>query len=750
MPLINDQLKNASLENRTSDPSAGTIGRAWCRTDTSPRVVKWDDGSSIRTVVTTDNTQTLTNKTLTAPVIDAASMTEQGSTPASPSSGTRKLYVKTDGYPYLLDSAGTETRIGTGSSSTINYILNPDAETDTTGWALYNDGATATPVDGTSGSASGNVALSRSTTDPIRGAAHFLLTKSNAASIQGQGVSYDFTIARADQAKVHAISFEYKTSSNFTAGDSSDIRVYVYDVFTGVFCPVTPNTIQGNGDNYQKFYGTFQSSAGSRSYRLIFHVATSDTDNWTFAFDNVVVGPQTAALGSPITDWDTSLTFTPVSAAFGTLAASNIQSRRIGGDIHVRGWFTAGTTAASTASITLPIGIDTNRISTTTNKQRIGTATALNTSTGDVYSELAIFFDGSTTGSVYITDQQGTTTNQLVKRNGSDVLGTGCTLTFEFSYPASGLSSNVLMSNDADTRVCVARYYSTAGQSIPDNTETIIDFATKSYDTHAAVTTGASWKFTAPISGYYRVNLNVDFVSSTAWTIGESAYFTLKKNGTTFSYPATTRLHVTGANAGVSLNGSDIIQLNAGDYISLYVAQNTGGSLALDTTGGSNFVSVERISGPSAVMAAERVFARYSTNTAQSISNNSATVVNFEDVTTDSHAAVTVGASWKFTAPRADVYRVSSIVSLASDAGWEVGETAYIALYKNGSIYSYLNRFICQATATMTVSMNGSDEVSLNAGDYIQIYVYQNSDGAIALDGGTEQNRVSISAVGNK
>ena len=50
--------------------------------------------------------------------------------------------------------AGSSTNwseVGSGAGG-INYILNPDAEAGTTGWATYADTAAATPVDGTGGS----------------------------------------------------------------------------------------------------------------------------------------------------------------------------------------------------------------------------------------------------------------------------------------------------------------------------------------------------------------------------------------------------------------------------------------------------------------------------------------------------------------------------------------------------------------------------------------------------------------------
>lgn len=62
MAKIYSQLISAQAENKASDYSTGTPGRFWFNTGSS--LLKFDDGSSVRTVVTTDNTQTLTNKTL--------------------------------------------------------------------------------------------------------------------------------------------------------------------------------------------------------------------------------------------------------------------------------------------------------------------------------------------------------------------------------------------------------------------------------------------------------------------------------------------------------------------------------------------------------------------------------------------------------------------------------------------------------------------------------------------------------------
>ncbi len=71
MPNIYSQLIQAQLENLGSDPTPGIKGLAFF--NTADGLAKFDDGSAIRTLITADNTQTLTNKKLsdsTTTIID--------------------------------------------------------------------------------------------------------------------------------------------------------------------------------------------------------------------------------------------------------------------------------------------------------------------------------------------------------------------------------------------------------------------------------------------------------------------------------------------------------------------------------------------------------------------------------------------------------------------------------------------------------------------------------------------------------
>lgn len=60
----------------------------------------------------------------------------------------------------------------------------------------------------------------------------------------------------------------------------------------------------------------------------------------------------------------------------------------------------------------------------------------------------------------------------------------------------------------------IARYGTNAAQSIPNTTETRIDFEDQLYDPDALVTTGSAWVFTAPNDGYYLLDASILFASA--------------------------------------------------------------------------------------------------------------------------------------------------------------------------------------------------------------------------------------------
>lgn len=179
-----------------------------------------------------------------------------------------------------------------GNTTGINYIGgNFNAEDGTTtGWAAYADAAAATPADGTGGSPT--VTFTNTSSSPLIDSNSFLITK-DASNRQGEGASFDFTIDSGAQDKSFKIKFYYSASANFVYTGSADIRIFIYDITNATLITPFRHPIR---DDYGYYEADFQTAADSTSYRLIFHVATTNALAYTLKIDNIEVGPAVSPL----------------------------------------------------------------------------------------------------------------------------------------------------------------------------------------------------------------------------------------------------------------------------------------------------------------------------------------------------------------------------------------------------------------------------------------------------------------------
>jgi len=225
-------------------------------------------------------------------------------------SATSKIKGSHDGTNFF--------ELGSGSGAgEINYILNPDGETNIDGWAVYAEAPASTPTAGTGGSP-----ISELTTQAItvlRGEKSFKFAKAGGNN-QGEGFSYDYTIDKADAIKLLKVEFDYNTDGTYAA---ADLTVYIYDVDTSTL--ITPNVKEVTGydkDNAGSipFRATYSpADISSLNYRLIVHVSTTSAAAYDLYFDNVVIGPNHVATGAvvspidltPVWSNDTGLTITP-------------------------------------------------------------------------------------------------------------------------------------------------------------------------------------------------------------------------------------------------------------------------------------------------------------------------------------------------------------------------------------------------------------------------------------------------------
>lgn len=143
---------------------------------------------------------------------------------------------------------------------------------------------------------------------------------------------------------------------------------------------------------------------------------------------------------------------------------------------------------------------------------------------------------------------------------------------------------------DADS--IAARYMTDTAQSIPASAYTIINFDTVDYDPVSAVTTGASWKFTAPIGGYYHVDVFVEITFASAITTGKTFYTALYVDGVAYSIIGHWHQLVSSVNSDAHMEGSDTIYLAKGSYVDVRAWHDMTSSGTLETDELENHVAI--------------------------------------------------------------------------------------------------------------------------------------------------------------
>lgn len=366
-----NELIRAQLQNSASDLSPTATGLIYFNTTSS--IAKIYTGSSWKTFLFADLsniTGTLaianggTGQTSATAAFDAlAPTTTSGDTIYHNGTDNVRLPIGSNGQVLGVSSnlpAWIDAPSGSGG---INYIDNNDFESSVTGWTTYADAAGSTPVDGTGGTP--NVTFTRNTTTPLSGNADGKFSK-DAANRQGQGVAAAAVVPRAYQyGQKSQISFAWDgTHANYVAGD---MVVYVYDVTNSTL--ITPTATALPKAKTVVSVAWDQSSTGA-SYRLIFHVATTNASAYDIYIDDIQFGPGQPLQGAVVSEWQSySLTIGAVTTAptFGTITANHARYRRIGDSMQVEFSFSqssAGTSGTGNYYFSLPSGytIDSTKI----------------------------------------------------------------------------------------------------------------------------------------------------------------------------------------------------------------------------------------------------------------------------------------------------------------------------------------------------------------------------------------------------
>ena len=558
-----------------------------------------------------------------------------------------------------------------------------------------------------------------------------------------------FTIDAQDRAQVLTFGFHYQLTSsasnvNFSGTSSNTFIVSVYAVDGSNAGWIQPAGVYGMTQSSGAGFatGTFQTYSDTTQYRfaiLCFNNPT--TTSATVTFDDFSVGPTVVVNGTPVTDWQS---YTPTLK--GTSADPNIGAgsivgrwRRVGDSLQVQCEATAGAGAASgTGSyyFTLPTGlvIDTARIALVSGSETI-------TSLGS-----ASIFNSSVASAVGFPIVLSGITNGLGISNGGSAIGrdtpaatwwsSGDGLQINAQVPIVGWSSNVQVSSDTDTRVVVMGAYG-ATTSVNNSGVTVI-YPTVRMDSHGAYN-ASTGVYTVPVSGYYRVSGGFTTLPA-AWVNNNALQMSASITGAgapggTFAF---TRI-ISAGTTEQGMSGSATYYCAAGDTIALRVL--SGQTVALNG-GTNNFVSIERLSGPSVVAASESVNLQ-SFNTAGTViaaGSTATTNIPFATKQFDSHNAWSTDT---FTAPISGKYLVACSME---GAGTNVQMILYA--YRDGVQYCGLN--MATGPVNGANASAGSALIPLNAGQTISIRVGTSvTGGSITLQTASGRNHVNFVRVGN-
>jgi hypothetical protein len=618
-----------------------------------------------------------------------------------------------------------------------NYITYNNFETGlTTGWSTFNTTLTSGLPTGTITAGSAAITTFAATsTNPISGS-YSLQAESSGTWTAGHGfISDAFTIEREDLAKPLTFQFAYEIAANATNANFSGILgsqtfgVYIYDVTASEWLQPSGFLSMNQITGVATVSGSFQSSiTAGQQYRLAIIALQDSAGAITINFDNFQLINIQPSIGYPVTDY---IHYTPTcnwTSGYTILG----KYRRVGDTLEciVKLTCTGAPLAASETTFSIPPGyqIDTDKLLSPAQgaAPTYGDAVGRDNSSTNLYLFRCQYWTSTTVKLFYQSSSTGQ--ESAVTTTVPPTWATNDTIIAIFQVPVVGLSSSVQMSNATDTRVVASRYTTNSG-----STGGRLQFNTLDFDTHAAVTTGSSWVYTAPISGIYKVQ---SFVNVGANNIGTNTLVLYKNNSSVQSLNA-----FGGTTSNSKIAGSGNISLNAGDTIYLVIG---GTGVAITDA----WITVERLSGPSVIAATETVACFYNSTAGQSIPNVTATTLVCSTKIYDTHASMNTSTG-VYTVPVSGKYSIASKI-LFNSFSWGTGQVANLTVYKNATNVFVLDRSDELASATTRFcSIGGSGTYFFNAGDTITVKVDQNTGAARTLWTDAIHTWICIERVGN-
>lgn len=587
--------------------------------------------------------------------------------------------------------------------------------------------------------AAGALSKSLVTTNQLSGT-HSLSVASSAATTAGDMlVSSAYTIDREDQGKVLTSSFYYaaavnSTNNNFSGTSNNTWQVYIYDVFNNAW--IQPSAVYGMNQGTGVGYVTcqWQTPSNMTSLRLAVVCCNASAGATTLYFDDFCTCPNQYVYGSPVTDWQSYVPtiLATVAPSLGTGATQAGRWRRVGGDAEIEINIVAGATGSSAGTGTyyfsLPsIAIDPSKIAAPQIAAGISTPLGIGSkadSGGTAIVDFKVIADSVNNNGVILVDSTAAAVNSAL--NG---VAASRRYTLTAKVPILGWSSNVQMSDSADTRVVAMKAVTTGVPTGSLSGASATIFGTIDFDTNALYnsTTGI---YTVGIPGYYKVSGQVIVEGTEALNQFLTLGCYVNTTPTQLGLTRVQNTLLTSTFATVNTT----VKCNAGDTISLRTNTNIT-SAAFANDGSAHWFTVERLSGPSAIAATETVAASYWLSA--NFTASTTIPINFDSKEFDSHSAVTTSATaWKFTAPISGTYLVTGI------GGASTAVTSFFALYKTNSSLKLIGVSVSGSLNTYTTT------IRLLAGDFIDL----RPSSSQTMQGGTLQAgacSIQITRVGN-
>lgn len=775
--------QNITLNNTGNDAASEGAGITIDRTGTSGSLIYKDAsaskfaagplGSEID-LVNVSGTQTLTNKTIdgssnTITNVGVGSLTgtlpiANGGTGQITSNAALNAFlpVQTGNANRVLGTDGTNTSWvvggGGGGSGGVNLIENGDYENGIQIFTRYDDASGSRPIDGSGGSPTVNLP-GYLLTNTIRGDGSFALDK-QAGNFQGQGWSIlTIPLDQEFRAKPLRLSMAYKIfAGTFAAGSNGssptdgDAIVYFYDLTNLKL--VEPSNIKffSNSSLVDTYESVVQFDSNVENVRMIVHIASTSTAAWTLILDSISLSPQLVNQGYLGTDFFSVTPPSIVGSSSGTYNPGTGSSYTCevsiqGEEIIARYYINVGTGATEITGayvVRFPTGYVPK---TYPFMSVIGYGTISSDATANPSARLIAKTYNS---DGFLLDASD---SALVQPGSGLMTGSNNIVSITVRYKVQGQSGSVKMSEPGDGRPLAFTEYKSTSQSIPNATHTEIigyDAATANLtiDSHGQFnrTTG---RYTVSSAGFYRVSGTLHFQLNGAGHRNVSIW----KNGALFIYGQILDANSTGDGTAISVN--QLVELKAGDSVSLGGYQTSGAALNTRALGAATYLTVTKDNNSQAIGAGESIAAKYRTTAGGSVANATFVFVDYATKIDDTHGLVlgagsgnttTASSGWRFKPKRAGRFRITVTNSFSIPPSTEYD--VFHAICVNGTEDTRGTRIGAISPAGgLNFGIQSCGTVYATSDHFISVGLYQSTGASRTLETGPATNIITIESV---